>query len=88
MNSTNLKWTLTTFSSKEIIKPKQFQFKVSNRVRSKVGCVFPMVVVSLLPHAEFRRNDHRQVVPRFTSWDFEKKKKDSKISELSLKSFP
>ena len=37
MNSTNLKWTLTTFSSKEIIKPKQFQFKVSFRVSTKIN---------------------------------------------------
>ena len=26
---------------------------------SKVKCVFPMVVVSLLPHTEFGPNDHR-----------------------------
>ena len=25
---------------------------------SKVGCVFPMVFVSILPHAEFGPNDH------------------------------
>ena len=27
---------------------------------SKVGCVFPMIVVSLLPHADYGRNDHRE----------------------------
>ena len=26
----------------------------------KVGCVFPMVVVSIPPHAEFGPNDHRE----------------------------
>ena len=26
----------------------------------KVGCVFPMVVVSILPHAEIGPNDHRE----------------------------
>ena len=26
----------------------------------KVGCVFPMVVVSILPHADFGRNEHRE----------------------------
>ena len=27
---------------------------------SKVGCVFPIVVVSILPHAEFGPNEHRE----------------------------
>ena len=31
----------------------------------KVGCVFPMVIVSILPHAVFRRNDHRKDAPHF-----------------------
>ena len=25
----------------------------------KVGCIFPMNVLSILPHAKFGRNDHR-----------------------------
>ena len=33
--------------------------------RCKVGCVFPMDVVSLLPHEEFGRNDHREGPPHF-----------------------
>ena len=32
---------------------------------SKVGCVFAMVVVSILPYAEFGRNDHREDAPHF-----------------------
>ena len=28
----------------------------------KVGCVFPMVVVSILPHAEFGSNDYQEYV--------------------------
>ena len=36
---------------------------------SKVGCVFPMVVVSILPHAEFGPNDHREDAPHFTNDD-------------------
>ena len=32
---------------------------------SKVGCVFLMVVVSMLPHAEIGRNDHREGAPHF-----------------------
>ena len=33
------------------------------RKRCKVGCVFPMVVVTLLLHAEFGLNDHREKAP-------------------------
>ena len=29
----------------------------------KVGCVFPMVVVSILPHEEFGPNYHRKYAP-------------------------
>ena len=32
---------------------------------NKVGCVFSMVVNSILPHAEFGRNDHREDVPHY-----------------------
>ena len=32
---------------------------------SKVGCVFPMVIASILPHAEFGPNDHREDAPHF-----------------------
>ena len=31
----------------------------------KVGCVFSMVIVSILPHAEFGPNDHREDAPYF-----------------------
>ena len=32
---------------------------------NKVECAFPVVVVCLLPHAEFGRNDHREDTPHF-----------------------
>ena len=32
----------------------------------KVGCIFPMVVVSILPQAEFGPNDHQEDAPYFT----------------------
>ena len=35
-------------------------------VLNKVGCVFSMVVVSILPHAEFGPNDHQKDAPHFT----------------------
>ena len=36
---------------------------------SKVGCVFLMVIVSMLPHAKFGRNDHREyVIPNYPNW--------------------
>ena len=31
----------------------------------KLRCVFPKVVVSILPHAEFGRHDHRGDAPHF-----------------------
>ena len=40
----------------------QFQ---ENRENHKVGCVFPMVDVSILPHAEFGSNDHQVDAPHF-----------------------
>ena len=44
-------------SSEEIDKQNLYKFKV--------GCVFPMVVVSILPHSEFGRNDHWEDAPHF-----------------------
>ena len=32
-----------------------------------VGCVFSIVVVSILPHADFERNDHQEDAPHFMS---------------------
>ena len=33
---------------------------------TKVGCVFAMVVVFILPHAEFGQNGHREDAPQFS----------------------
>ena len=33
----------------------------------KVGYVFLVVIVSMLPHAEIGRNDHREGAPHFSS---------------------
>ena len=35
-----------------------------------VACVFPMVVISILSHAEFGRNDHWEDVPHFNFTTF------------------
>ena len=32
----------------------------------KVGCIFLMVIVSILPHPGLRRNDHREDATHFT----------------------
>ena len=37
----------------------------------KVGCVYPMTMVSLLSHAEFGANDHREYSPHFKICIFE-----------------
>ena len=34
--------------------------------RIKVGCVLPMVIVCILPHAEFGPNGHQKDVPHFS----------------------
>ena len=36
-----------------------------SKKQTKVGCVFPMVVGPILPHAEFGRNDHQEDAPHF-----------------------
>ena len=36
---------------------------VSYLIKKYRWCVFPMVVISLLPHAEFGRNDHEDDAP-------------------------
>ena len=46
----------------ELVK-KQF-YKARDII--KAGCVFPMVVVHILPHAEFGPNDYGEDVPHFT----------------------
>ena len=38
--------------------------------RYKVGCVFSMVAVSMLPHAEFGPKDHREDAPNFNRVHF------------------
>ena len=39
--------------------------KAEVRFNDKIWCVFLMVVVSILLHAEFGRNDHREDAPHF-----------------------
>ena len=48
----------------EELKPKG---KIHRFVNSpnKVGCIFLMAVIFLLPHAELGRNDHREDAPHF-----------------------
>ena len=47
--------------------PKNLPIRVKLLQDIKVGCVFPMVVVSILPHAEFGQNDHREDAPHFSN---------------------
>ena len=39
--------------------------KFHPRLYFKLGCVFPMVIVSILPHAEFGWNGHQERAPHF-----------------------
>jgi len=40
--------------------------KLALRLPDKVEFVVPMIVVSILPHAEFGPNDHREDAPHFS----------------------
>ena len=47
---------------------KRQSVTVGDKVRSsKVRCVFPMVVIYILSHAEFERNNHRKYTAHFIS---------------------
>ena len=35
---------------------------------NKVECVFPLVIITILPHAEFGQNDHWEDAPDFISF--------------------
>ena len=37
-------------------------YKIFKLFLDKMGCVFPMVVVSILSHTDFRPHDHREYV--------------------------
>ena len=49
-----------------MINPIISSFGIEIHTICKVGCVFLMVVVSILLHAEFGRNDYREDAPHFT----------------------
>ena len=44
----------------------RFIFSVANLECNKVRCVFPIDVVSIMPHAEFGPNNHREDASHFT----------------------
>ena len=39
---------------------------IISNILGKVGCVFHMAVISILPHVEFERKDHRNDASLFT----------------------
>ena len=41
---------------------------IDQGISAKVGCPFPVVLVSILPHAEFGPDDHREDAPHFTKF--------------------
>ena len=48
----------------------------------KVGCFSPMVVISILPQAEFGRNDHREDAPDFIFIIFRKRNLEREQDEI------
>ena len=39
--------------------------RLTVELATKLGCIFPMVIVSILPHTEFGPNDHWEDAPHF-----------------------
>ena len=46
-------------------EPIQERIKYVCDAHSKAGCIFPMAVVSILPHPEFEPSDHLENAPLF-----------------------
>ena len=44
-----------------------FFFDMAESLITKVGYVFPIAIVSILPHAEFGKNNHREYAPALYS---------------------
>ena len=61
------------YEIEEKLYKDMFEEFIQNKKVCKVGCVFPMVVVSILPHAKFGPRDHREHAPHFTSLSFQYK---------------
>ena len=49
-----------TLLSRTFLDSRQTSFHLFIFHFCKADCVIPVVVVSMLPHAEFRQNDHRE----------------------------
>ena len=64
-------YTWSTYG--EILKVQRTRSKYANDLvkfghfSGNVGCIFVMVTVHMLPHAEFGRNDHREDAPHFNN---------------------
>ena len=54
-----------SFSVSKLVQAIAACFKMYKLLLDNMGCVFPMVVVSLLSHAEFGLYDHREYVSHF-----------------------
>ena len=52
-------------SSNHIWTPRNAIFNTSTLTSYKLGCVVRMVVNSILPHAEYGPNNHREDAPLF-----------------------
>ena len=64
-------WRIWTFSMNNVIEHSIMEHILMQAIQifvksvSKVGCVFPMIVVSILPHAEFGPNDQWEDAAHF-----------------------
>ena len=71
LSSTSLQPLKIFFLPKSTNSTPVFLFTFPPQKHTKVGCVFPMVIVSMLSNAEFGPNDHWDDVPHFMlDWSF------------------
>ena len=62
MGQVSFKWNGIVVVVVVILQEKKsfIEISIPNYPFNKVGCIFPMVVVSILPRAEFGPKDHRE----------------------------
>ena len=66
--SNQLRVNITYDSYVKLLNVKLIEVMIRQvfKPKNKVLCVFPMVNVSIVPHAEFGRNDHQEDALHFT----------------------
>ena len=61
---------IINFHFETVVFEKNYDSPHDVLIHCKVGCVFPMVIIPILPQAEFVSNVHREDAPHFTKIKF------------------